>query len=570
MTASKSIQICFFRNVLRVHDNQSLFYAMKTKPGADILPVVCIDPRMIDISILNNQGDNSSPKTWFFKLDRVKAFRSKFYYESIMDLKQQLEKRGSDLMILYGNPEDVFPKLQKFLLTKKYHLESLHTHKEYAYEELLIEKALSKSMNNNVKYYHDTMMVNPEDLDFVGERTYKVYTHFRKRIEKMNNPVRAPLDIPEELPSFPKAAWDFEQAKDGYKNLEELYKDIHVKSDSRSAYPWKGGEQSALDRLDSYVFKTQNIDEYKHTRNGMIGTEYSTKFSAFLAHGCLSPRLIWHQLDKFNKQRKRKRSIKAFSDDDGVYWVKFELLWRDFFRLLVSGFGSRVFMLHGFRNLEKSELAKEDEKKHVDEKPEPKNSYSDKVWKSDDKQFSKWCAGQTGAPFVDACMRELLYTGFLNNRGRQNVASYLSKDLEIDWRIGAEYFESILLDHDVYSNYGNWQYVAGVGCDPREGFRHFNIIKQSKDYDPDGDYIKLWCPELKHLPAHFVHCPWLMNKESQTKYKCQIGQDYPEPMALFDSWKRHYPTGSTNGQITDFFKGNANKKAKTDPKKANH
>lgn len=130
MTASKSIQICFFRNVLRVHDNQSLFYAIKAKPDADILPVVCIDPRMIDISILNNQGDNSPPKTWFFKLDRVMAFRSKFYYESIMDLKQQLEKRGSDLMILYGKPEDVFPKLEKFLSTKKYHLESLHTHKE--------------------------------------------------------------------------------------------------------------------------------------------------------------------------------------------------------------------------------------------------------------------------------------------------------------------------------------------------------------------------------------------------------------------------------------------------------
>ncbi|KAI8638506.1 DNA photolyase, FAD-binding/Cryptochrome [Parasitella parasitica] len=448
MTASKPIQICFFRNVLRVHDNQSLFYAMKTKPDADILPVVCIDPRMIDINILENQGAYAPPKTWFFKLDRVKAFRAKFYYESIMDLKQQLVKRGSDLMILFGAPEDAFPRLEKYLVTKKYHLEGLHTNKEYAYEELLIEKALSKSMKGKVRYYHDTMMVNPEDLDFVGERTYKVYTHFRKRIEKMDSPVRAPLVIPEQLPAFPKAAWNFEHAQDGYENLEKLYSDIHVKPESRSAYPWKGGEQSALDRLNSYVFKTQGVDDYKHTRNGMIGTEYSTKFSAFLAHGCLSPRLIWHQMDKFNKQRKRKRSVKAFSDDDGVYWVKFELLWRDFFRLLVSGFGSRVFMLHGFRNMDKLQ----------EENAKPKSSYQDKVWKSNDEHFNKWCAGQTGTPFVDACMRELLYTGFLNNRGRQNVASYLSKDLEIDWRIGAEYFESILVDHDVYSNYGNWQY----------------------------------------------------------------------------------------------------------------
>ncbi|EPB88555.1 hypothetical protein HMPREF1544_04668 [Mucor circinelloides 1006PhL] len=543
MTASKSIQICFFRNVLRVHDNQSLFHALKAKADADILPVVCIDPRMIDISILKNQGDNAVPKTWFFKLDRVKGFRSKFYYESIMDLKQQLVKRGSDLMILFGRPEEVFPKLEKYLSTKKYQLENIHAPKEYAYEELMVEKALSKSMNDNVKYYHDSMMVHPDDLDFVGERTYKVYTHFRKRIEKMDHPVRAPLNIPEKLPAFPEVAWDFEHAKDGYKHIEELYKDIHVKSDSRSAFPWKGGEQSALDRLNSYVFKTHAVDDYKHTRNGMIGTEYSTKFSAFLAHGCLSPRLIWHQMDKFNQQRKRKRSVKAGGDDDGIYWVRFELLWRDFFRLLVAGYGSRVFMLHGFRNME---------------------NYTDKVWKSDDDQFNKWCNGQTGTPFVDACMRELLYTGFLNNRGRQNVASYLAKDLEIDWRIGAEYFESMLLDHDVYSNYGNWQYVAGVGCDPREGFRHFNIIKQGKDYDADGDYIRLWCPELEHLPTHFIHCPWLMTKEDQAKYKCQIGRDYPEPMALFDTWIKHYPAAATNGTITNYFKDN--KKIKTDKK----
>lgn len=130
MTATKSIQVCFFRNVLRVHDNQSLFNALKAKPEADILPVVCLDPRMIDISILKNQGDNAVPKTWFFKLDRVKAFRSKFYYESIMDLKQQLVKRGSDLMILFGRPEEVFPRLEKYLSAKKYQLENVHTPKE--------------------------------------------------------------------------------------------------------------------------------------------------------------------------------------------------------------------------------------------------------------------------------------------------------------------------------------------------------------------------------------------------------------------------------------------------------
>lgn len=129
----------------------------------------------------------------------------------------------------------------------------------------------------------------------------------------------------------------------------------------------------------------------------------------------------------------------------GVYWVKFELLWRDFFRYLVAGSGKKVFLIHGFRNMEKSHDFED-----IKDGKKPKNSYFDKVWKSNEEYFDKWKNGQTGQPFIDACMRELLYTEFMNNRGRQNVASFLAKDLEIDWRIGAEYFESMLKDHDVF------------------------------------------------------------------------------------------------------------------------
>ncbi|RCH86356.1 hypothetical protein CU098_002195, partial [Rhizopus stolonifer] len=517
---SSSINICFFRNILRVHDNQSLHAALKG--NAHLLPVVCIDPRMIDITLLNNKVHQKFkvPKTYYFKFDRVSDFRAHFLYETILALKEELKKRHTDLMILYGKPEEMFPRLKEHLAENNLKLDKIHTNKEYAYEELLVEKDLSKAMDDDVVYHHDALMVNPEDLDFAGEHTYKVYTHFRKRIEKMTDPVRPPLEIPDKLPSFPSIAWEFDHAKQGEAFLKELYEHVPIKKDERTAFPWKGGEQSALERLHQYLFKSDGVANYKHTRNGLIGTEYSTKFSAFLANGCLSPRVIWHEMDRFDKEenRKRKRSIKSQSDDDGVYWVKFELLWRDFFRMLTVGYGTRIFMLHGFRNLENPNIAKEDAKKKVDEKPRPKNSYVDKVWRSDDEQFKKWKEGDTGIPFVDASMRELKYTGFMNNRGRQNVASFLAKDLEIDWRIGAEYFEYMLRDHDVYSNYGNWQYVAGVGCDPREGFRHFNILKQGLDYDKDGDYIKLWCPELAKLPIKYLHCPWLMSEEEQTKY----------------------------------------------------
>ncbi|KAG2236542.1 hypothetical protein INT48_000842 [Thamnidium elegans] len=553
MVVMKPINICYFRNILRVHDNQSLYHALQSN-HSQILPVVCLDPRMVDISLLNDQLDQhyKTPKTWYFQLERCANFRTRFYLECVMSLKQELLKKNSDLLILFGKPEELFPKLQTHLLKNYLKLDQIHIHKEYAFEELEVEKSLA-SKKLPLTYHHDTTMVHPDDLDFAFEKTYKVYTHFRKRIEKMDHPVRSPLAIPDTLPPFPDIVWQFNHCEDQAKHLDKLYQDVSVKQDDRNAFPWEGGEQSAKDRLNQYLFQSDGMIDYKHTRNGLIGTEYSTKFSVFLAHGCLSPRLIWHEMNRFEKEQAKsgkKRQIKSMGDDDGIYWVKFELLWRDFFRFLVAGSGKKVFMLHGFRDLNKP----------VDESNKPKNSYLNKVWKTNDEQFNKWKNSQTGSPFIDACMRELLLTGFMNNRGRQNVASYLAKDLEMDWRIGAEYFESMLKDHDVYSNYGNWQYVSGVGCDPREGFRHFNVLKQSKDYDPYGSYIKLWCPELRDLPDQFVHCPWLMSPEEQKTYNCIIGQDYPKPMIIVENWKRHYPAATAKGKLSNYFTKDEKKK----------
>ncbi|HEY9881908.1 MAG TPA: FAD-binding domain-containing protein, partial [Leptolyngbyaceae cyanobacterium] len=150
-------------------------------------------------------------------------------------------------------------------------------------------------------------------------------------------------------------------------------------------------------------------------------------------------------------------------------------------------------------------------------------------WKQDWERFDVWRRGETGFPLVDANMRELAATGFMSNRGRQNVASFLTKNLGIDWRMGAEWFESLLIDHDVCSNYGNWNYTAGVGNDAR-GFRYFNILKQAKDYDPNGDYVKHWLPELIQVPAKRVHTPWQLQAVEQKRFGVRIGVDYPHPI----------------------------------------
>ena len=141
--------------------------------------------------------------------------------------------------------------------------------------------------------------------------------------------------------------------------------------------------------------------------------------------------------------------------------------------------------------------------------------------------LSAWKNGRTGYPLIDANMRELLSSGFMSNRGRQIVASFLVRDLGLDWRLGAEHFESHLLDHDVCSNWGNWNYAAGVGSDPRED-RYFNILKQGKDYDPEATYIRLWCPEIAMLPSQMLLNPALITSDARAKFN--ISTDvYPTP-----------------------------------------
>ncbi|MFM7128173.1 MAG: FAD-binding domain-containing protein, partial [bacterium] len=159
-----------------------------------------------------------------------------------------------------------------------------------------------------------------------------------------------------------------------------------------------------------------------------------------------------------------------------------------------------------------------------------------KKWVLNFDQLQLWREGKTGIPFVDANMRELLMTGFQSNRGRQNVASFLVKNLGIDWRAGAEWFESQLIDYDVCANWGNWAYVAGVGNDPRQD-RYFHVIKQARDYDPDARYVKTWLPELQSLDSDDAHEPWrLKNKRRQQMFDAFAEEiDYPEPMIDLDS-----------------------------------
>ncbi|CAM9564714.1 unnamed protein product, partial [Heterosigma akashiwo] len=217
---------------------------------------------------------------------------------------------------------------------------------------------------------------------------------------------------------------------------------------------------------------------YKETRDGLLGMEYSTKLSPWLAHGCLSPRQIICELRKFES---------TVVKNESTYWIFFELLVRDYFHLVALRAGAALFRPLGPRATWRSSGGG---------RPGPAPSPPARRPKE----------GRTGYPFIDANMRELRATGFMSNRGRQNVASFLCNDLGLDWRLGAEFFEERLIDYDPASNWVNWAYVAGVGPDPRSAYykfqsiyniyRYFNIIKQGLVYDPEARYVLHWIPEL--------------------------------------------------------------------------
>lgn len=217
-----------------------------------------------------------------------------------------------------------------------------------------------------------------------------------------------------------------------------------------------GGELAGLTHLSDY-FATDLPAHYKQVRNALDGWENSTKFSPWLAQGSVSPRQIKTCLDAYEQDH---------GANESTYWIYFELLWREYFHWYATLHGKHLFLRDGLTT-------------------------AGKVGSYYAERFKKWCQGNTPYPIVNACMKQLNQTGYMSNRGRQLAASCLIYDLGIDWRYGAAYFESQLIDYDVGSNWGNWQYIAGVGADPRGG-RHFNLEKQTQQYDPEQHFIEKW------------------------------------------------------------------------------
>jgi deoxyribodipyrimidine photo-lyase len=266
-----------------------------------------------------------------------------------------------------------------------------------------------------------------------------------------------------------------------------------------SGAPFPPGEAEAECRLSRFMDSDRPaIYHYADARNHM-GLDGTSQLSPYLRFGMLSA---------------RQAAVAAYSAiasapsiearKNAETWLN-ELIWREFY----------ISILYHFPGVSRQAF---------------RADLRDIPWRNDLQEFEAWCEGHTGYPVVDAAMRQLKQTGWMHNRARMIAASFLVKDLLVDWRWGERWFMQNLVDGDLAANNGGWQWTAGVGTDAAPYFRVFNPVLQGQRFDPDGAYVRRWVPELENVPSKFIHQPWEMPADVQHASGCIIGQDYPTPI----------------------------------------
>lgn len=433
--------IYWFNQDLRLDDNPSLCAA--AAKAQQLLCVYVVD---------------TAPRFYGPLHRRTGKHRLRFLQESLKDLQQQLAALGQSLLVLEGTPLTVMSKLiQQHRVDAVFAAEQMGLNERRDWQQL------------RDHFYQVNFITGPtqtllqqQHLPFPLEELPASFTPFREAVEPL--PATEVQAAPTSLPS----CWLSARTVLSVDQCQRLTQNKPSR-DLRGTY-FNGGATAARRHLSAY-FQSSHPARYKLTRNGLDNWNDSTKFSPWLALGCLSVRRLWQSIDEYEQQQ---------GANESTYWIKFELLWREYFQWYALRHGAALFSPSGVKQ----------RKVPCCFSPE---------------RFQRWCAGNTPYPIVNACMKQLAACGYLSNRGRQLVASCFVNELQLDWRFGAAWFEEQLVDYDVASNWGNWQYIAGVGADPR-GQRHFNLENQTREYDPQGTFIRKWegdqsCQQLDSVDA---------------------------------------------------------------------
>ncbi|WP_220720434.1 DASH family cryptochrome [Agarivorans litoreus] len=399
--------------------------------------------RQVDQLICVYINQATSPFVQHFSQTKISLSKQAYLNQTLSELNLSLNQLGQQLFVEHGCFEQqVALYLQHYRITDIGR--SVHPGSDEAKQWLALQLAYPQIRFHSAS---SNSLFEKQQLPFDLSNLPTSFTPFRKQVEELT--IAEPLAILQQLPKVPSNLSPAPLNK-----LQE-----HHSSD------FQAGEQAACHHLEHY-FSTTAASHYKQTRNALSGELFSTGFSPFLAHGAVSPRQVLQALGNYEAKH---------GANESSYWIYFELLWREYFYWYARAHGSKLFSFSG-----------------VNGKTLHTSFYA--------QRFKQWCEGNTAYPLVNALMHQLNSSGWMSNRGRQIVASCLVNELQVDWRYGAAYFEQRLIDYDVASNWGNWQYIAGVGADPRGG-RHFDIDKQSKMFDPNKQFIKRWQGELGSLSS---------------------------------------------------------------------
>ena len=447
MAKSTSLHIVWLRNDLRSFDNASLYHACKNAAENDNSAVVAIYI--------------ATASTW--QQHNMALIKQDFIRRRVKQMQRELAQQGIPLLALeadtYQDCEGIFATIARAGMV------ALYGQTEYELREQQRDKKITEQLQGvgvDVTWYDRLCVMPPGSILTQSGDTYKVFTPFKRnwlaRLQEQG------------VHCYPRVKSTSEFATDDL--IEQLGLPAMATGDDSSA-DWPVAEQQVLDNMRSFC--QQHVDDYQKTRD--VPAEKGTSgLSAYLACGVVSAQQCVNRLQmeagQVLEQEKSGASV----------WLS-ELVWRDFYKHILVAYPDLI--------------------KH---KPFQTDTANIK-WRNSKKLFNAWCDGKTGYPLVDAAMRQLNQTGWMHNRLRMITASFLVKDLQIDWRWGEQYFMSTLIDGEFAANNGGWQWAASTGTDAAPYFRIFNPVTQSERFDPQGEFIRHFMPELAHLNNKEIHWP---------------------------------------------------------------
>lgn len=406
--------------------------------------------------------------------------RITFIIESLIEIEKTLLVHNSSLIVRYGNPIEEIPKV-----IAEFNIDQLFFNRDYEPAAKKRDTAIEKYCgNNNVKVNHFKDHIFYEKHEVLTDKSeiYKVFTPYKNKwLHKFSQQENV---IPHYKTDLKKlAAW---------KNIKSIlsydwYKDIKkVKTENVLI----GGSLEAKKHFSKFL---KYIDEYNIARDFPI-LEKTSNLSPYIRMGNISVRQIMREVVKYK------------SPGSQIFFS--EIIWREFYQVILDVYPKVEHQCF-------------------------KAEYDQLIYENNQKLFQAWKEGNTGYPIVDAAMRCLNSTGMMHNRLRMVVASFLTKTLLVDWRWGERYFAIKLLDFDLAANNGGWQWSASTGVDAQPYFRIFNPYNQSEKFDEDGEFIKIWCPELRGFDKKLIHYPHEADMVEQARANCKIGFDYPHPIVAY-------------------------------------